>query len=86
MPLFPPCAPENLSNRRFFDALAGPTWMLNATDFGHLDMLDPEFQQLAAETHLCAVTDGGEAEMDSYRSFVAGETVAFIRGIGKLSS
>ena len=35
-----PCAPANVSNVRFYDSLAGPTWHLNFIDYGHADILD----------------------------------------------
>ena len=38
--LIPPCAPANISNMRFFNALSGPTWYLNFTAYGHADLLD----------------------------------------------
>merc|ERR1719300_1588297 len=37
------CAPERFSNERFLDAMSGPTWFLNATEYGHGDFLDPFF-------------------------------------------
>ena len=37
----PPCAPDELSNNRFWDALNGRAWFNNATLFGHVDFLDP---------------------------------------------
>lgn len=37
---FPPCAPANLSNLRFYDSMPGPTWLLNFTSYGHADVLD----------------------------------------------
>ena len=39
--LVPPCAPDELSNNRFWDALNGRAWFNNATLFGHVDFLDP---------------------------------------------
>ena len=38
--LTPACVPEGLGNMRFYDALPGPTWMINATDYGHGDVID----------------------------------------------
>jgi len=32
------CAPDRISNQRFFDAWSGPIWMANATKYGHLDV------------------------------------------------
>ena len=39
--LVPPCAPDELANMRFWDALNGKAWFNNATLFGHVDFLDP---------------------------------------------
>ncbi|CAF1017509.1 unnamed protein product [Brachionus calyciflorus] len=46
-PLFPPCAPEKVSNGRFYESLSGPTWYLNFTQYGHADILD-DFLRLPA--------------------------------------
>ena len=40
------CAPEELSGRRFFDAMTGPTWYVNATLYGHADLMDPVYVEL----------------------------------------
>jgi hypothetical protein len=39
--LVPPCAPDELSNIRFWNALNGRAFFNNATDFGHVDFYDP---------------------------------------------
>ena len=36
---YPACAPDNLSNLRFWDALNGEAWLVNATSYGHGDIL-----------------------------------------------
>ena len=41
--IVPPCAPEELSNMRFYEASNGPLWLNNATLFGHVDFMDPEW-------------------------------------------
>jgi len=41
-----PCAPEELAGHRFYDAMTGPTWYINATAYGHEDFLDHYFQQM----------------------------------------
>ena len=38
--LTPSCAPEDLSNTRFYNAMPGNTWLVNATLYGHGDFLD----------------------------------------------
>jgi hypothetical protein len=45
-PTFPPCAPDDISNMRFYNAMAGNRWFLNATHFGHADFFEPSFQDL----------------------------------------
>lgn len=39
-PHFPPCAPDSLSNMRFYDAFTGPRWNINFAGYGHADFLD----------------------------------------------
>eukprot|EP01061_Rhynchopus_euleeides_P003166 TRINITY_DN1243_c0_g1_i2.p1 TRINITY_DN1243_c0_g1~~TRINITY_DN1243_c0_g1_i2.p1 ORF type:complete len:346 (+),score=106.52 TRINITY_DN1243_c0_g1_i2:112-1038(+) len=34
------CAPEEMSNMRYYNAWAGPVWAVNATQYGHLDIGD----------------------------------------------
>ena len=41
--IIPSCAPEDLSNWRFFNALNGEAWMNNATLYGHADFMDPDW-------------------------------------------
>lgn len=36
------CAPDRISNQRFFDAWSGPIWLANATNYGHLDVNDAD--------------------------------------------
>jgi len=36
---YPACAPDELSNLRFWNALNGEAWLINATLYGHGDML-----------------------------------------------
>lgn len=40
------CAPEDLTGKRFYDAMRGPTWYVNATAYGHGDFLDPTFEYI----------------------------------------
>ena len=44
---YPACAPDHLSNLRFWDALNGEAWFINATEYGHTDMMDEDKQRLA---------------------------------------
>jgi len=38
--IWPACAPEELSNTRFYDALLGNVWYVTAEDYGHIDFYD----------------------------------------------
>ena len=38
--LTPACVPEGLGNMRFYDAMPSTTWMVNATKYGHGDVVD----------------------------------------------
>jgi len=38
--LFPACAPANLGAPRWFDAVAGPVFNVNASQYGHVDCLN----------------------------------------------
>eukprot|EP00095_Tigriopus_kingsejongensis_P012448 maker-scaffold89_size390429-snap-gene-2.24 protein:Tk12448 transcript:maker-scaffold89_size390429-snap-gene-2.24-mRNA-1 annotation:"hypothetical protein DAPPUDRAFT_307488" len=75
-----PCAPEDLSNERFFDGMTGVTWMVNVTDYGHADVLEPELVGIVDALKYCAFHEGGDPE-GVYRRFVAGEILSFMRGI-----
>lgn len=74
-----PCAPEVLSGKRFFDAMNGPIWWLNATAYGHADFLDPFYENIVEVTQFC--TTNPDTPKDPYIRFVAGESVAFMFGI-----
>ena len=39
--IVPACAPDELSNLRFWDAFNGRAWLNNATVYGHTDFFDP---------------------------------------------
>lgn len=78
--IWPPCAPAELSNTRFYDALAGPTWMTNSTDFGHADMSEPAVLKHVQEVGLCASNTSVDVEDDIYRIAAGGKIVAFLRG------
>jgi len=75
---YPPCAPANMSNSRFYDAWRGPIWQVNATAYGHLDVCDDGiFKTIAAP--VCKEEFG--LDLDIYRNTVADLTASFIRGI-----
>jgi len=73
-PLYPPCAPDKLSNDRFFRAMRGPTWLLNATAFGHVDCLDPG---ASAGGGIVCASAGVFANKTAYRTFLTDTIVSF---------
>ncbi len=81
-PLWPACAPEDLSNQRFYDAFRGPVYMINATEYGHIDVNDADsyVSGFVNATHGCSLN---EATTDDYRYFVAGEYIAFLEAVFK---
>jgi len=78
--LFPACAPKEFSNDRFYNALTGPTVMINATQYGHMDCVDDEFYNIIATLHFCATNR--DTDKDIYRDYVSGEIVAFLKYFG----
>jgi len=77
--LMPPCASDELSNLRFYDAMSGPTWFVNATEYGHGDFLNPIAVESIKLLHFCASND--DTDKHVYRHFVSGEIASFIRVI-----
>ena len=64
---------------RFFDAMPGNAWFMNATYYGHGDFLDELFYQGMVATHFC----GTDKNLDrvAYRSFTSGAVVSFIKAV-----
>lgn len=76
--LFPACAPEKVSNQRFYDSLPGPTWFLNFTQYGHADILDDYLRKIAS--FICKACEN-DCEFDLYRSNLVTAINLFYRGI-----
>ena len=77
-PLFPACAPDKVSNKRFYDSLPGPTWFLNFTQFGHADILDDYLRKVASV--ICKVCED-KCEFELYRENVVTAITLFYNGI-----
>lgn len=75
-PLFPACAPEELSNERFYNAMRGPIWQFNATDYGHNDILPSAEQGVDL---LCPSYEGGDNI--NYLNFLIETQLAFFDGV-----
>merc|ERR1719428_932408 len=67
------CAPDRISNQRFFNAWSGPIWMVNATKYGHLDVNDDSVEKMGGI--ICA-TDS--EPNDVYRAHIAEQVDAFL--------
>nr|CAH0100765.1 unnamed protein product [Daphnia galeata] len=73
------CAPEELAGRRFFDAMTGPTWYVNATAYGHADLMDPVYVELNELAQFCP--SDPNAPKPEYIQFLTGEIISFINGV-----
>ena len=71
--IIPACAPEDLSNDRFFHAMTGPTIKVNTTQYGHADCFDDGLYNIVANLHLCATNR--DMDRDIYRSYIAGKII-----------
>ncbi|CAF0801478.1 unnamed protein product [Rotaria sp. Silwood1] len=79
----PACAPNNMSNDRFYECLPGPKWLLNSTDYGHADMFD-DVARTAMNT-VCATCSQlpmlTTCNFAQFRQDEANTIVNFIEGI-----
>ncbi|CAG0916271.1 unnamed protein product [Notodromas monacha] len=77
IPFFPGCAPPQFSNERYYLGSAGPKWYNVAMLYGHADVLDPFYEGANQVIRFCATKK--ETDKFAFRSFVAGQFVAFIK-------
>merc|ERR1719312_445041 len=77
--IMPACAPDDLSNTRFYNAMPGNTRFVNATVYGHGDLLDELYYDAMTLIHFCG-TDKTQDRV-TYRDFMAGEIVSFLNTI-----
>ncbi|CAL8118054.1 unnamed protein product [Orchesella dallaii] len=75
----PACAPANLSNERFYNAMPGNRWFINATEFGHVDFFEPGFVGGVEFLNFCASND--TADKTVYQDFTGGVVVSFISAL-----
>jgi hypothetical protein len=75
--LFPACAPAKLGAPRWFDAVAGPVWNVNASSYGHVDCLNDLF--IAAGGFVCP-TDR-KTDKKAYRKHLADTVAIFLDGV-----
>ncbi|CAF1089929.1 unnamed protein product, partial [Brachionus calyciflorus] len=80
----PACAPANVSNSRFYDSLAGPTWSLNFTNYGHADILDDWAIKYVGST-ICKTCENN-CDYSMYRTNVVKAIGLFYNGINQKNS
>merc|ERR1711865_505133 len=76
---FPACAPPKLSNARFYNAMHGPTWQINATDYGHLDCIDNGTVVTVFGGLICPSNKNSNKPL--YWAAVGGWVTSFIHGL-----
>jgi len=76
--ILPPCAPLGRNFPRFYNAWYDNAWSMNASDYGHTDVLDPLFSTGTYYTQLCASNDN---QMNYYWSFASGAVSAYTMGV-----
>ncbi|CAF3412440.1 unnamed protein product [Rotaria socialis] len=77
--LTPPCAPNNISNDRWYYSLYGPTFHINMTDYGHADNLDEPFHE--ASKLMCAACKGTICDLLQYKTDEATLITSFVDAI-----
>ncbi|KAK8374103.1 hypothetical protein O3P69_011840, partial [Scylla paramamosain] len=79
------CAPGELSNLRFYDALhpeIASKWFINATRFAHADLLDQMFIETVEATQFCGYnSELTDEEHGVYRRYAAGQIVSFVKAL-----
>jgi len=71
------CSPWNLSGPRWFDAMQGPIWNVNATKYGHVDCLDGLVGTIGGE--VCA--SNRLANNKKYRKMLATSITTFLGAV-----
>ncbi|CAF1132739.1 unnamed protein product [Adineta steineri] len=75
----PACAPNNISNDRWYRSLYGPTFLINITDYGHADNLDEPFHE--ASKLMCTSCKGSICHFSQYKTDEATLITSFVHAI-----
>jgi hypothetical protein len=75
--LWPPCAPDDSSAKFFFQRFSGPKWYVEASDYGHADMLGGIYLRALRTTRFCKVAESFDP--GQYRTFLAGAIASYFR-------
>lgn len=76
--MMPPCAPDGLNHKEFFNECKPPCAHFVAKDYGHMDMLDDNPPGAYGELLSC-MCKNGTGSRDPMRRSVGGIVVAFLR-------
>lgn len=77
-PHWPACAPRDVASEYFFNHFSGPRWLVEATEYGHADMLGGIYYQALKTISFCKVAV--EMDPDKFRLFIAGAISSFAHG------
>ncbi len=72
------CAPAGDNHEEFYGASSSPSWHIVATEFGHMDFLEPA--ALSACGFTCSVCTAGTGDSAALRSLTGGQRSTIIRG------
>jgi len=75
---WPACAPREVASEYFFSHFNGARWLMEATEYGHADMLDGIYYQALKTISFCKVAVTKDPA--KFRLFVAGAIAAFVSG------
>ncbi len=75
--VWPACAPAQISAHHFYEAFDGPKWLINAVNFGHIDMLDDTARGAVSAIRFCK--GASKSDYDLYRRVIAGSVEAFVK-------
>lgn len=75
----PACAPNNMSNDRWYRSLYGPTFLINITDYGHADNLDEPFHE--ASKAICKSCKKNDCNFRQFKFDEASLITTFVYGI-----
>jgi hypothetical protein len=75
--LIPACAPAKLGAPRWFNAVAGPVWNVNASKYGHVDCLDDLY--IGAGGLVCPTDKSTDKK--AYRTHLANTIDVFLKGL-----
>lgn len=78
---WPACAPDDRTGYHWYDSLLSPKWMLNFTDYGHLDLLDDYYSTKA--NLICPKGSGAKTPegRDNYRRGLGALVVALAEAV-----